>query len=180
MPGFPAFSCPPEFLKLVSFRQTSGPWPLESMMPSSCLILCCPLLLLPSIFPSIMVFFQWVGSLHQEAKVLEFHFPHLSFQWMNIQGWFPVGLTGLLSPPAALSWFYRFWKIGTFFSAFNFFKVRRIALHKCNTRLALFKWLGSSLLLNRGMGPFCGWNPARCSCSVTSLCLTSQTSVSGV
>ena len=82
MPGFPAFCCPPEFLKLMSFRQTSGPWPLESMMPSSCLILCCPLLLLPSVFPSIRVFFQWVGSLHQEAKVLEFHFPHLSFQWI--------------------------------------------------------------------------------------------------
>ena len=27
-------------------------------MPSNCLILCCPLLLLPSIFPSIRVFFQ--------------------------------------------------------------------------------------------------------------------------
>ena len=29
---------------------------IESMMPSNCLILCCPLLLLPSIFPSIRVF----------------------------------------------------------------------------------------------------------------------------
>ena len=29
--------------------------PIESMMPSSCLSLCCPLLLLPSIFPSIRV-----------------------------------------------------------------------------------------------------------------------------
>ena len=29
---------------------------IESVMPSSHLILCCPLLLLPSIFPSIMVF----------------------------------------------------------------------------------------------------------------------------
>ena len=29
---------------------------IESMMPSSHLILCCPLLLLPSIFPSIRVF----------------------------------------------------------------------------------------------------------------------------
>ena len=28
----------------------------ESVMPSSCLILCCPLLLLPSIFPRIKVF----------------------------------------------------------------------------------------------------------------------------
>ena len=30
--------------------------PIESVMPSSHLILCCPLLLLPSIFPSIRVF----------------------------------------------------------------------------------------------------------------------------
>ena len=28
---------------------------IESVMPSNCLILCCPLLLLPSIFPSIRV-----------------------------------------------------------------------------------------------------------------------------
>ena len=31
---------------------------IESVMPSSHLILCCPLLLLPSIFPSIRVFFS--------------------------------------------------------------------------------------------------------------------------
>ena len=31
---------------------------IESVMPSSHLILCCPLLLLPSIFPSIRVFFN--------------------------------------------------------------------------------------------------------------------------
>ena len=30
--------------------------PIESVMPSNHLILCCPLLLLPSIFPSIWVF----------------------------------------------------------------------------------------------------------------------------
>ena len=35
-----------------------------------CYLTCHPLLLLPSIFPSIRVF-QWVGSSHQVAKVLE-------------------------------------------------------------------------------------------------------------
>ena len=49
---------------------------IESMMPSNYLILCCPLLLLPSIFPSIRV-----SSSHQVAKVLEFQFQHQSFQW---------------------------------------------------------------------------------------------------
>ena len=34
---------------------------IESVMPSNHLILCCPLLVLPSIFPSIRVF-QWVSS----------------------------------------------------------------------------------------------------------------------
>ena len=38
-------------------------------------------LLLPSIFPSIWIFFKWVSSLHQVAKVLDFHLQHLSFQW---------------------------------------------------------------------------------------------------
>ena len=54
---------------------------IESVMPSNHLILCHPLLLLPSIFPSIRVFFQWVGSLDQVAKVLEFQLQHQSFQW---------------------------------------------------------------------------------------------------
>ena len=48
--------------------------PIESVMPSNHLILCHPLLLLPSIFPSIRVFFQWVGSSHQVAKILELQF----------------------------------------------------------------------------------------------------------
>ena len=45
-----------------------------------CHPLCHPLLFLPSIFPSIRVFFQWVGSSHQVGKVLKLQ--HQSFQWM--------------------------------------------------------------------------------------------------
>ena len=41
--------------------------------------------------------FQWASSSHQVAKVLEFQLQHLSFQWMNIQDWFPLELTGLIS-----------------------------------------------------------------------------------
>ena len=40
--------------------------------------------------------FQWVSSSHQKAKVLELQLQHQSFQW-NIQNWFPLGLTGLIS-----------------------------------------------------------------------------------
>ena len=64
---------------------------IESVMPSNHFILCHPLLLL-SIFPSIRVFFQWVHSSNQVAKVLEFQLH--SVLPMNSQGWFPLGLTG--------------------------------------------------------------------------------------
>ena len=47
MPGFPIYQQPRSLLKLMS---------IQSMMPSSHLILCCPLLLLPPIPPSIRVF----------------------------------------------------------------------------------------------------------------------------
>ena len=49
IPGSPVLHYLPSLLKLMS---------TESMMPSNHLILCCPLLLLPSICPSIRVFFN--------------------------------------------------------------------------------------------------------------------------
>ena len=54
---------------------------IESMMPFNHLILCHPLLLWPSIFPSIRVF--WVNSLHQVAKLLELQLHRQSFQWIS-------------------------------------------------------------------------------------------------
>ena len=54
----------------------------ESVMPSNHFILCHSLLLLPSVFPSICVFFQWVSSSHQVAKILELKLQHQSFQWI--------------------------------------------------------------------------------------------------
>ena len=45
---------------------------IESVMPSSHLILGCPLFLLPRIPPIIRVFFQCSNSSHEVAKVLEF------------------------------------------------------------------------------------------------------------
>ena len=40
--------------------------------------------------------FQGVSSLHQMSRVLEFQLQHQCFQ-MNIQDWFPLGLTGWIS-----------------------------------------------------------------------------------
>ena len=48
-PGFLSFTNSPSLFKLMS---------IESVMPSNHLILCCLLLLTPSIFPSIRVFFN--------------------------------------------------------------------------------------------------------------------------
>ena len=59
---------------------------IELMIPSKDLILCHPLLL-PSIFPSTKIFTSLVQSIGASASVLT----------MNIQGWFPLGLTCLLS-----------------------------------------------------------------------------------
>ena len=68
---------------------------IKSMMPSKHLILCRSLLLLPSIFPSIRQgLFQWVSSLHQVGQRTG---ASASVLPMNIQGWFPLGLTGLIS-----------------------------------------------------------------------------------
>ena len=68
---------------------------IESVIPSNHLILCHPLLLPPSIFPSIRVF--------SKESVLYIRWPKywsLSFSIsspMNIQDWFPLGWTGWIS-----------------------------------------------------------------------------------
>ena len=67
----------------------------ESVMPSNHLILCHPLLLLPSIFPIIRVFSN-KSALKIRTKVLEFQFQHQSFP-INIQDWFPLGWTDWIS-----------------------------------------------------------------------------------
>ena len=43
-------------LSITNFQSPPKPMSIESVMPSSHLTLCCPLFLLPSIFPSIRVF----------------------------------------------------------------------------------------------------------------------------
>ena len=59
------------------------------------LMLCHPLLLLPLIFPSIRVFSSKLTLHIRCAKYWSFCFSTVIP--MNIQGWFPFGLTGLIS-----------------------------------------------------------------------------------
>ena len=73
---------------------------IESVMPSNNLILCCPLLLLPSIFPSIMVFsnesalyIRWpkywsfsfsIGPLNEHSGLISFRIDQLDL--LAVQG----------------------------------------------------------------------------------------------
>ena len=68
---------------------------IESVIPSNHLILCSPLLLPPSTFPSIRVFSNEsiLASSDQGTGVSA----SASVLPMNIQNWFPLGLTGLIS-----------------------------------------------------------------------------------
>ena len=67
---------------------------IKLMMPSNHLILCHPLLLLPSIFPAFWSFsmsqFFSSGGQSSGASASMLVLP------MNIQGWFPLGWTGLI------------------------------------------------------------------------------------
>ena len=70
---------------------------IELVMPSDHLILCHPLLLLPSVFPSIKIFSNESALRIRWPKYWSFSFSVSPSLPMNIQGWFPLGLTGLIS-----------------------------------------------------------------------------------
>ena len=96
----------------------------ESVMPSNHLILCCPLLLPPSIFPSIGVFLNesalrirwpkyWVSA---STSVLP----------MNIQDWFPLGWTVWIS----LSCYCKVILPVESFHTGNIYKIRNVSYFK--------------------------------------------------
>ena len=86
MPGFPVLH---HLLELAQIHVHGGN---DAIQPSH---LCCPLLVLPLIFPSIRVF--------SNESALRIRWPKdwasaaASVLPVNIQGWFPPGLTGLIS-----------------------------------------------------------------------------------
>ena len=100
-----AHSCPtlcnpmdcstPDFLVLHYLPEFAQLTSIDSVIPSNHLILCYPLLLLPSIFPNIKDFSSsWLltsGGQNIGASA------SISVLPMNIQSRFPLGLTGLIS-----------------------------------------------------------------------------------
>ena len=71
---------------------------IESVMPSNHLILFCPLLLRPSIFPSIRVFSNESALCIRQPKYWSFSVsPSNEYSGLIFQGWFPLGLIGLIS-----------------------------------------------------------------------------------
>ena len=74
---------------------------IELVMPFIHLILCHPLLLWPSSFPST----QRLGSLHQGAEVLELQLQHQPFQWMFRVDFFTIDYFGFLAIQGTLKSF---------------------------------------------------------------------------
>ena len=82
-------------LSITNSQSLPKPMSIELVTPSNHLILCCPLLLLPSIFPSIRVFqmTQLFPSGGQSIGVSA----STSVLPMNTQDWSPLGWTGCIS-----------------------------------------------------------------------------------
>ena len=82
-------------LSIANSQCPPRPMSIESVMPSNHLILCRPLLLLPSIFPSMRVFSlsQFFTSGGQSIGVSA----STSVLPMNTQDWSPLGWTGWIS-----------------------------------------------------------------------------------
>ena len=94
-PGFPVHHKLPELLKHTF---------IDLVMPSNHIILYCPLLLQPSSFPASGPFLmnQFLASRSQSTGFLA----SMSILPMNIQDWFPSGLTGLILQSKELSGVY--------------------------------------------------------------------------
>ena len=83
------------FLSITSSQSLLKLMSVESVMPSKHLILCCPLFLLPSVFPTISVFSmsQLFASGGQNIGVSA----SISVLPMDTQDWFPLGWTSWIS-----------------------------------------------------------------------------------
>ena len=80
-------------LSIVNSQSPPKPMSIESVMPSNHLILCRPLLLLPSVFPSIRVFSNESALLMRWPKYWSFSISPSK----NTQDWSPLGWTVWIS-----------------------------------------------------------------------------------
>ena len=83
------------FLSITNSRSLLKLMSVESVMPSSHLILCCPLLLLPLVPPSIRVFSKESALCIRWTKYRSFSFNIVLP--MNTQDWSPLGWTAWIS-----------------------------------------------------------------------------------
>ena len=81
-------------LSITSSRSLLKLMPIELVIPSNHLILCCPLLLLPLIFSSIRVFPNESALRIRWPKYWSFSFSISPSILMNTQDWSPLGWTG--------------------------------------------------------------------------------------
>ena len=92
------------FLSIINSHNLPKLTSIELVMPSNHFTLCCPLLLLPSIFPSIRVFFKWVSSSHQVDQNVRVSASKSVFP-MNTQDWsisFRMGWLDILAVQGTL------------------------------------------------------------------------------
>ena len=82
-------------LSITNSRSSPKPMSIESVMPSNHLILCCPLLLLSSIFPSIRVF--WNESVLHIRRPKYWSFSFSISPSNEHQDWSPLRWTGWIS-----------------------------------------------------------------------------------
>ena len=90
MPGLPVHHTLPEFI------QTHVHWVCDAIQPSHPLLTPSPPALNLSQHQGL---FQWVSSLHQMAKILEFQLQHQSFQWTPRTNLLLNGLVGSSCSP---------------------------------------------------------------------------------
>ena len=83
-------------LSITNCQNLPKPMSIKSVMPSNHLILCRPLLLLPSIFPSIRVLFQ-MSQLFASSGQSTGVSASISVLLMNTHDWSPLEWTGWIS-----------------------------------------------------------------------------------
>ena len=114
-------------LSITNSQSPPKPMSIELVMPSNHLILCCLLLLLPSIFPSIRVF--------STESVLHIRWPSIGLSTsafvlpVCVEDWFPLGLTDWISLQS--KWLSRVFS-NTIVQKYQFFSAQLVELPSLN------------------------------------------------